>query len=115
MLSLLTPILSFLLPILSVFLILLILVQRGRGGGLVGAFGGSGGQSAFGARAGDVFTRVTVVVVCIWIIACILLLLGMRQGGDVQRKGFDNDKPASVAPAGSSAPVTIPLPASPEN
>ena len=45
----------------SVFLILLVLVQRGRGGGLTGALGGAGGQSAFGAKAGDVFTRVTAV------------------------------------------------------
>ena len=39
----------------AVFLILLILVQRGKGGGLAGAFGGMGGQSAFGTKAGDTF------------------------------------------------------------
>lgn len=59
-----------LLGITSVFLILLVLVQRGRGGGLAGAFGGAGGQSAFGTRAGDVFTRVTIVVATFWIILC---------------------------------------------
>ena len=32
----------------AVFLIVLILIQRGKGGGLSGAFGGLGGQSAFG-------------------------------------------------------------------
>jgi preprotein translocase subunit SecG len=55
----------------SVFLILLVLVQRGRGGGLTGALGGMGGQSAFGTKAGDVFTRVTMVTATVWI------LLGM--------------------------------------
>ena len=35
----------------ALFLILLILVQRGRGGGLSGALGGMGGSSAFGAKA----------------------------------------------------------------
>ena len=44
------------------FLILLVLIQRGRGGGLAGAFGGMGGQSAFGTKAGDLFTRITIVV-----------------------------------------------------
>ena len=39
----------------SLFLIALVLIQRGRGGGLAGAFGGAGGQSAFGTKAGDVF------------------------------------------------------------
>ena len=42
-----------LLTFVSVFLMLIILVQRGKGGGLTGALGGMGGQSAFGAKAGD--------------------------------------------------------------
>ena len=55
----------------AVFLILLVLVQRGKGGGLAGALGGMGGQSAFGAKAGDLFTKVTVVVAFFWIVLCI--------------------------------------------
>lgn len=54
----------------SLFLILLVLVQRGRGGGLTGALGGMGGQSAFGAKAGDTFTRVTMVTATLWILIC---------------------------------------------
>ena len=56
--------------LVSLFLILLVLVQRGRGGGLTGALGGMGGQSAFGAKAGDVFTRVTMVTAGVWILLC---------------------------------------------
>ena len=59
---------------LSLFLILLVLVQRGRGGGLAGAFGGLGGQSAFGTKAGDLFTRVTMVVATVWILLSILAI-----------------------------------------
>jgi preprotein translocase subunit SecG len=36
--------------IVSVFLILVVLVQQGRGADLAGAFGGGGSQTAFGAR-----------------------------------------------------------------
>lgn len=43
-------------------LMIVILLQRGRGGGLAGAFGGGGGSSAFGAKTGDVFTWITVVM-----------------------------------------------------
>lgn len=43
-----------------VLLILVVLIQKGRGGGLSGAFGGVGGHSAFGAKTGDVFTWITV-------------------------------------------------------
>lgn len=59
-----------LLCVTALFLILLVLVQRGRGGGLAGAFGGMGGQSAFGTKAGDLFTRVTIGVAAFWIILC---------------------------------------------
>ena len=48
--------------LVGMFLIGLILLQRGRGGGLAGAFGGMGGQSAFGTKAGDIFTRITIAV-----------------------------------------------------
>ena len=56
--------------LVSFFLILLILIQRGRGGGLAGAFGGMGGQSAFGTKAGDTFTRITVIAAAIWLLTC---------------------------------------------
>ena len=66
-------VLMVLFLIIAVLLILVILVQRGRGGGLVGAFGGPGGSSAFGAKTGDVFTVITVVMAALFlIIACLL-------------------------------------------
>jgi preprotein translocase subunit SecG len=54
--------------LLSLFLILLVLIQRGKGGGLAGAFGGVGGSSAFGSRAGDLFTKITIGVATVWLI-----------------------------------------------
>lgn len=62
---------GFLLVITACFLILIVLLQRGRGGGLAGALGGMGGQSAFGAKAGDLFTRITIGVAAFWILLCI--------------------------------------------
>jgi preprotein translocase subunit SecG len=72
--------LGFMLVFMALFLIALVLIQRGRGGGLAGAFGGAGGQSAFGTKAGDLFTRITVVAAAIWIVLCIAAtnLLGTR-------------------------------------
>ncbi len=61
---------GFTIFVLSSFLVLLVLVQRGRGGGLTGALGGPGGQSAFGTKAGDLFTRITVGVATAWILLC---------------------------------------------
>ena len=66
--------LGILLFLTSVFMMLLILVQRGKGGGLTGALGGMGGQSAFGSKAGDVFTKITVITAIIWITLCMLTI-----------------------------------------
>jgi preprotein translocase subunit SecG len=63
-----STILNFLVILTSIFLIFLVLIQRGKGGGLAGAFGGSGGSSAFGSRAGDLFTRVTIIAALIWVL-----------------------------------------------
>jgi len=62
--------LGWLMGFLSLFLILLVLIQRGKGGGLTGALGGPGGQSAFGSKAGDTFTVITIVVASFWGFTC---------------------------------------------
>jgi preprotein translocase subunit SecG len=77
--------------LLGLFLILLVLIQRGKGGGLAGAFGGAGGSSAFGSRAGDTFTRITIGVAAAWI------LMLMIQVKLVQAHRGDADK----TPAGT--------------
>ena len=60
--------LNLILFFLGAFLILLVLIQRGKGGGLIGALGGAGGSSPFGSRAGDQFTRLTIYVAIIWLV-----------------------------------------------
>ena len=62
--------LGWLMGFLSLFLIMLVLVQRGRGGGLAGTLGGPGGQSAFGSKSGDTFTVITVIAASIWGFVC---------------------------------------------
>jgi preprotein translocase subunit SecG len=72
--------LNALLVLSSLFLICLVLIQRGKGGGLAGAFGGVGGSSAFGTKAGDVFTRITIVVAAIWCVLSLLLVILSNRG-----------------------------------
>lgn len=80
--NILVGILNTLLILSSFFLICLILIQRGKGGGLAGAFGGMGGSSAFGTKAGDVFTKVTMSVAIFWIVLCMLMVIISNRGGD---------------------------------
>ena len=74
MFALFQGLMAVLLILTSAFMILLILVQRGRGGGLTGALGGAGGQSAFGSKAGDVFTRITIGTAVVWIVLAMLTI-----------------------------------------
>jgi preprotein translocase subunit SecG len=74
------PVMNIVLILSSLFLILLVLIQRGKGGGLAGAFGGAGGSSAFGSRAGDTFTRITIYTAAFWVLF-IMITIRMTQPG----------------------------------
>ncbi len=104
-----------LLP-LSVFMILLVLIQRGKGGGLAGAFGGMGGQSAFGTKAGDVFTKITVVVALVWFFFCGFTVLALKTwgGGHLNVEGANPVAASSTGEAPTTTPrvpTTTPTPA----
>jgi len=77
-------VLNIILLVMGLFLILLVLIQRGKGGGLVGALGGVGGSSPFGSRAGDAFTRITIYVAALW------LLLTMLQVRVIQNTAYED-------------------------
>ena len=97
-----SAIFAIVLSILAIFLILLVLVQRGRGGGLAGALGGMGGSSAFGAKAGDIFTRITIVTAAIWILVSVAAAYWAGHQGDALTGG-------NAAPAANSPLDTVPL------
>ena len=78
------------LGFVCILLMMIILIQKGRGGGLTSAFGGGGGGGgAFGAKTGDVFTGITVVL------AFVFLLLTVF-GNYVMRPEGANTGPSSV-------------------
>jgi preprotein translocase subunit SecG len=95
-------VLMLLLLVTAVFLIILVLIQRGKGGGLAGAFGGMGGQSAFGTKAGDTFTKITIGVAAFWIILCAFTVWQLGRGGDKgplgEMGGGGETRPAAPAP-----------------
>lgn len=101
------------LSLTALFLILLVLIQRGRGGGLAGAFGGMGGQSAFGTKAGDVFTKITVAVAAFWIVLCILATNVLGRQRTLFSSTLGGAAPQSVAPM-APAESTVPPATEPE-
>lgn len=94
-------ILATLFASVCILLMLVILLQRGRGVGLAGAFGGAGGVSALGAKTGDILTWVTMILAAVFV----LLAIGLNYV-------FVQVAPRPVAPAiqptGTGAPPPPP-------
>jgi preprotein translocase subunit SecG len=94
--------LNVLIILACAFLILLVLIQRGKGGGLAGAFGGAGGSSAFGSRAGDQFTFITLVTAGITVLLIMLMIKMVPQSGTKAAPPPDTPAPAAPGPEGST-------------
>lgn len=86
-------VLNGVLIFLSLLLMLIVLVQRGKGGGLAGAFGGAGGSSAFGSRAGDAFTKITLYMAAVWVLVIMINVKVMQPSQIV-----NPDVPAETQP-----------------
>ncbi len=86
-------------------LVLIILIQKGRGGGLSAAFGGAGAGGVLGSKTGDFLTWVTIVLVGVFLGLAILLA-----------KYYTPPKPGTglSTPQVSSSPSTTPAEATPE-
>lgn len=84
-------------------LIMTILLQAGRGGGLSEAFGGSATQTIFGTKTNVFLTRATTVCAVMYIVTCLLLgIMTSRRGRSlIQLKG--------PIPGTQAMPFTQPL------
>ena len=95
----------------SVILVLIILAQRPQGGGLAGAFGGSGGggtDTAFGGKTGDVLTMATIVAfVAYMLIAVFLNIMDNRLISNAQNEIQQAEEQVD-APAATEALETVP-------
>ena len=60
--------------LVALMIIGLVLIQQSKGGGLGGAFGG-GGDSVFGAQAGNHLTKLTVILVSVFFVLVLLLAI----------------------------------------
>ena len=80
-------------------LILIILIQKGRGGGLSGAFGGAMASGILGSKTGDFLTWVTIVLVGVFLTLAVVMAKFYRP---------------DVSEFGGNAPARQELPAGPE-
>jgi preprotein translocase subunit SecG len=90
-------------------LIILVLVQRGKGGGLVESF--SGLETMFGTKTSSFLTRSTTILSVVFFVTCIsLALLSIRQSKSLL-KNYKADQPAAAQktpPAEEKVPAAVP-------
>ncbi len=66
--------------LLALALILIVLIQKGRGGGISAAFGGGAANSLLGTKTGDFLTWVTICLVSLFLIGAVVMGKYMRPG-----------------------------------
>lgn len=93
----------------AILLIVAILAQNSKGGGLSSQFGGSGASNMFGVKkTGDFLEKAS------WTLAIAIIVLSMSTNIDFVTAGSGNtengiiDKAGEEAPAGSNVPMTPP-------
>jgi preprotein translocase subunit SecG len=86
--------------VVSVFLILVILLQAGKGGGMGGAFGGAGSQTVFGGRGATTFlSKLTSGAAIIFMITSVALShVASRSSSVVGREAAPVQGPAGTVP-----------------
>ncbi len=91
--------------VICFLLLLVVLLQQGKGGDIAAAFGGSGSQAAFGARAGaTVLTRATAVLGTLFMVGAMFAIMGQRGPGSLL-SGVEGPAPIEDAAPAETEPA----------
>ncbi len=93
--------------LVSVVLIIAVLMQSSKGGGLAGSFGGANIGTVFGVRrTSDFLTKTTTVLATLFIVLALFINLALLPRGDQAQPSVIQ----SVPPPASLPPTEQPLP-----
>lgn len=102
--NLLIGIFTFLLVLVSIFLVLVVLMQKAKSDGAVAALGSSGMESTFGAETGNVLTKATInAAILFFVLSFGLYLAHVYQAKN--RGAADATLPTVTAPAAATEPA----------
>lgn len=106
---------TFILILVSIFLVLVVLMQKAKSDGAVAALGSSGMESTFGADTGNVLSKATINgAILFFVISFGLYLAHVYQSK--HRADTDAKLPTVTAPATEPAPATpAPTQSEPKN
>jgi preprotein translocase subunit SecG len=116
--SILLGIFTFVLILTSIILILLVLAQKAKSdGGMGAAMGGGMAEATFGADTGNVLSKATINASIVFFVLSFCLYLGrIYEGKHVAASGGSLptiSAPVSVTPTKSPAGVALPVSAAP--
>jgi preprotein translocase subunit SecG len=96
-----TVLLVILYVLVCIFLILVVLLQQGKGADLAGAFGGGGSQASFGPRTGtNIMHRLTTVSFVLFVVLSMTLaILSGKLHASVMEKAATLPPPVAEQPA----------------
>lgn len=103
--SILLGILTFVLILVSLFLVLVVLMQKSKDGGVGAALGGGATEAAFGADTTNVLSKSTIYAAVLFFVLAFVLYLGRIYEHRHSGTGAGNALPSIAVPA---APVTPP-------
>jgi len=107
--NILLGILTFVLVLISLFLILVVLAQKAKSdGGMGSAMGGGAAEATFGAETGNVLSKATInAAVAFFVLSCALFLGRIYQHNHAAQSGAA--LPTIITPGTQRIPVT-PMP-----
>src|ERR1700689_312528 len=104
--SIILNLLTAALILVSFFLILVVLAQKAKDGGMGAGLGGGAAEAAFGAETGNVLTRSTIVAAILFFVMAFTLYLGRIYERKHAAADAGNALPAIAVPAATPKPAT---------
>lgn len=110
--SILLNLLTVILILVSIFLVLVVLAQKSKDGGIGAALGGGAAEAAFGADTANVLTKATKYSAILFFVLAFTLYLGRIHERTAAGAAAGNALPTIAAPAAAPA-ATAPAAATP--
>jgi len=111
--SIVLGILTFILILVSVFLVLIVLMQKSKDGGIGSALGGGAAEAAFGADTNNVLVQATKYSAILFFVLAFLLYLGRIYERKAEKGAAGGALPTITAPAAPAAATPAPAVAVP--